>query len=292
MDLLRHLRFFAAVAESRHFGQAAIALGMTQPPLSQGVQRLERHLGVRLFDRDARGVRITEAGAALLPHAEDLLALADRLVEEAGGWASAASLRVGLAGDLEGRIPGLVAMLAGVGPAVQPVVGGSADLVDQVRAGDLDVAVVRHPGIVDGVRAGPVHTLATLLVDPGDDQDENHGADPEGGPGGGPARLADLTLPLVVPPRRHQPAAHDQLVDTLRRAGHSGATLEEPDPLARRALVAAGRAVRLSPEPGTGRPVEGDLLPLRLRVLLPVPAARRADLDHEQVAALLERGLR
>lgn len=282
MDLLRHLRFFTAVAEARHYGQAAVTLGMTQPPLSQGVQRLERHLGVRLFDRDARGVRITEAGAALLPQAEELLAAADELLEQAGSRAVTASLRVGLVADLEGLIPGLVGDLARDGVPILPLVAGSVELIDRLRAGDLDVAVVRHPGVIDGTRPGPVRTVATRLVVPaGVPRPDEPGA----------VRLASIAHPLAVPPRRHQPAAHDQLVDTLRRAGHSGATIEEADLLARQAMVAAGRAVRLTPDPGTGLAVDGETLPLRLRVVLPVPAARRPDLDHEGAASTLERSL-
>lgn len=279
VDLLRHLRFFVAVAEERHYGHAAATLGMTQPPLSQGVQRLERHLGVRLFDRDARGVRITEAGAALLPRAEDLLAAADELLEQAGSWVVAASLRVGLAADLEGRIPDLVGGLTDHGLLVTPLVAGSIELMDRLRAGDLDLAVVRHPGVIDGTRPGPVCTVPTRLVIPGGLADA---------PSSGPVRLASIAQPLAVPPRRHHPPAHDQLVDSLRRTGHSGATVEEAEPLARQAMVAAGRAVRLTPDPGAGLALEGETLPLRLRVVLPVPAARRPDLDHERAATLLE----
>ena len=79
MDLVRHLHYFVTVAETRHYGQAAYRLGVTQPPLSQGIQRLEKHLGSRLFDRSARGVRITEAGAALLPRARSVLEACDEL---------------------------------------------------------------------------------------------------------------------------------------------------------------------------------------------------------------------
>ena len=74
IDLVRHLEFFVAVAEELHFGRAADVVGVSQPPLSQGLQRLERRLGTDLFERGSRGVRLTPAGVALLPHARTILA--------------------------------------------------------------------------------------------------------------------------------------------------------------------------------------------------------------------------
>ncbi|RZS45220.1 LysR family transcriptional regulator [Herbihabitans rhizosphaerae] len=75
MDVhLRDLRYFVAVAEDLHFTHAAERLYVSQPSLSKQVRSLERHLGVPLFDRDNREVRLTEAGAALLPAARRVLA--------------------------------------------------------------------------------------------------------------------------------------------------------------------------------------------------------------------------
>lgn len=273
MDLLKHLGFFRAVADVRHFGNAAADLGMTQPPLSQGIRRLERHLGVRLFDRDARGVRITVAGRRLLPAARDLLDAADDLVATARDLALPEQVRLGVAADLEDGVPGLLRALAGDGTPVAPTVAGSVEVVDLLRDGLLDVGVVRHPGVLDGLTAGPVLVVPTRLA---------------GGPGTG-AGLAGLGLPVAVPPRHHQPPAHDQLVDALRRAGHSGGVIEARDVAQRRALVASGAAVGIVPAIAAAGETEGP--PLRLRVAAPYAAQRRPEVDHDAVAAAITAAL-
>jgi LysR family transcriptional regulator, benzoate and cis,cis-muconate-responsive activator of ben and cat genes len=70
---LRLLRCFLAVAESRSFSAAAKRLRVAQPWLSQSIQRLERSIDLRLFERSTRSVTLTSAGTALLPHVRRLL---------------------------------------------------------------------------------------------------------------------------------------------------------------------------------------------------------------------------
>ena len=63
---LRYLRYFVAVARTRHFTQAAKELGISQPPLSQQIQILEQQTGARLFARTNRSVSLTAAGKQFL----------------------------------------------------------------------------------------------------------------------------------------------------------------------------------------------------------------------------------
>jgi len=271
VDLVRHLRFFVAVAEHRHFGHAAVALGMTQPPVSQGIQRLESELEQRLFDRSARGVTLTGAGQSILPAARAVLDQADGLVESARRWRPVRPLRLGLAEDLQDRIPSTTANLASRGHDVLPLVAGSTDLVTQMRDGGLDLAVVRHPALLDGVQGREVVLLASR-------------ADT--------AALLEQRLPVAVPPRRHHPAAHDQFIDSLLRLGHPGTCVELPTAAERAAWTAARRAVGWTPAPVGAGPSSPELPPLRYRVIIPLPGARHGDLDHEALAGALQEALK
>lgn len=78
---LRHLKYFAKVAELRSVSRAALTLNITQPALSRQIKDLERTLGYVLFDRTPRGVTLTAAGDGLYRHCETVFAQVDRIPE-------------------------------------------------------------------------------------------------------------------------------------------------------------------------------------------------------------------
>ena len=123
MDVhLRELRYFLAVAEQLHFGRAAEQLFVSQPALSKQIRALEQRLRVPLFDRDRRTVRLTAAGAALVPAARDVLAAWERAERDLAAVTATAgaTLVVGISTGLgRGLLPAVRARFAAAAPDAQ-----------------------------------------------------------------------------------------------------------------------------------------------------------------------------
>ena len=159
---LRHLRYFVAVAEERHFGRAAARLHVTQSTLSAQVQGLEREVGGPLLVRTSRRVELTEAGALLLVEARRALAQADRAlgVARESVRGDAGVVRVGFSGVavLEGALAADLRGFHRAHPRVEllPVELPPTALVEGVRDGTLDVAYSPAVGL-DGAGDLAVH---------------------------------------------------------------------------------------------------------------------------------------
>ncbi|MFG2072896.1 LysR family transcriptional regulator [Nonomuraea maritima] len=101
LDLdLRLVRYFTVVAEHLNFARAAAALHVAQPALSRQIQRLENALGVRLLERTTQGSRLSAAGAAFLPRAQELLHTAGQAVHAARAAAPPRTITIGYVEDL------------------------------------------------------------------------------------------------------------------------------------------------------------------------------------------------
>ncbi|MFG2813216.1 LysR family transcriptional regulator [Streptomyces sp. NPDC048410] len=161
---LRQLEYLVAVAEEASFTKAAARVYVTQPCVSAQIRRLERELGQDLLDRGGRTVELTSVGAAVLPHARAVLAGVDGVrdaVENVSGVVCGQVALASVASSLSLRLPELVADFSETYPDVEISLGeGSTEqLVDAVRAGRIDVAVI---GV--GIGTAPPADLETLLI--------------------------------------------------------------------------------------------------------------------------------
>ncbi|WP_226362513.1 LysR family transcriptional regulator [Pseudonocardia sp. ICBG1142] len=147
---LRHLRYLVAVVDSGTVTAAAAALHVAQPGVSAQLRQLERELGAPLFERGPRAVTLTEAGRAVLPHARAALAA----VEDARDAVAAlhgllrGRVAVGMATSLPDTVlADPVGDFAVAHPQLEVTLreGTTDELVDELRAGRLDVAVLGFP---------------------------------------------------------------------------------------------------------------------------------------------------
>jgi DNA-binding transcriptional LysR family regulator len=166
---LRRLRAFVAVVEHRNFTRAAAQLGIAQQPLSQQIARLERDLGVRLLDRDTRKVALTEAGAEVYRDALDLIARTEAAQRKAQRAARGEIGRIVVgAGNygIDHAVPTILRAFHARYPGVEIELyeHHTADQIDALRRGEIDIAFAIAPGIDETFEAEPMHEEGFVLV--------------------------------------------------------------------------------------------------------------------------------
>lgn len=148
---LRHLRYFLAVAEEKHFGRAADRLHMAQPPLSSQIKQLEAELGTVLLERTTRKVELTDAGALLMKRARQILADVEAAKTDVAeiGRGAAGVLRVGFAGTATYRLmPEIVRVARERFPLVRLQISGemlTPQMEEALLENRLDAAILRPP---------------------------------------------------------------------------------------------------------------------------------------------------
>jgi DNA-binding transcriptional LysR family regulator len=212
---LRHLRYFVAVAEELNFSRAAERMHMAQPPLSAAIRQLERDVGVELFVRTTREVRLTDAGRAFLDGARRTLADAERAAEDAKRAAAGELGQLRIAYSWSTRfetLPTLGRAFRAGYPDVELLAQElwNARMPAAFGNGSIDIAISLCPEIAAELELAPIRNerMVALL--------------PEAHP-----LAREEAIPLsalaaeefVVFPREIAPRLHDAFMAIFRRAG-------------------------------------------------------------------------
>ncbi|MBV4367587.1 LysR family transcriptional regulator [Erwinia sp. BNK-24-b] len=244
---LRHLRYFVAVAQTHHFTRAAEMLGISQPPLSQQILRLEREIGTPLLKRLTRGVELTEAGEAFYHDACQILELTGHALEKAKGIARGVTgqLSLGVASSVAFH-PAVFALMKTFQaryPAMKLLTQeqNMASLMNDLQEGLLDAAFVRLP--CESSKAFNLKVIASekmLVALP-----SSHALSAQ--PQLSLSQLADDTL--IMFPREVAPSLYELVFSACLRAGfqpHAGQ--QSPQISSSIGMVAAGFGFAIVPE--------------------------------------------
>ncbi|MEU6116752.1 LysR family transcriptional regulator [Streptomyces sp. NPDC047117] len=241
---LRHLTAFVAVAEELHFGRAAKRLQMAQPPLSQQIRQLEKELGVQLFERNTRSVRLTSAGQSFLDPVRTVLADLDTATRatKAAGRGEYGRVTIGFAGaSTHETLPLLTRAVRAAHPALELVMKGQTYAnvaLAGVADGSLDLGFVRLPVTQAGVTTRVIDEEELVCALPSDHPLARRRRIPI-------AALADE--PFVSFPANAGSTVRDATVRACEDAGFNPRVVQEaPDSYTILALVAAGVGVTLT----------------------------------------------
>lgn len=251
---LRHLRYFAAVAETCHFGRAAEQLHMAQPALSQAIRQLEAELEAPLFTRTTRQVSLTPAGEFLRDEARRVFDTIE------GGVRGVRRIAEGRQGLVRVAFTGTAAFshLPRVARIVKRELPGvalevHADLLTPaqcrgLRTGGLDLGVLRPPAEGDGIELHTVETEPLILAVPAD---HRLAAEPE-------VAMADLRTEGFVVYAAQDSVVNDAVRRSCRAAGFTPRREHQAAGTAvLLALVAGGLGVSVVPASARALPLSG-----------------------------------
>ena len=293
---LRHLRYFVAVAEELNFSRAAGRMYLSQPALSQQIRKLERELGVALFDRTKNHVALTEAGLVLFDGARKVLVMVERTAREARevGGAEARHLKVGFP-EYANHTPVADALqtFRRRHPYVELeehetfTLQETLQQIDKLHRGTLDVGFMLRPEGDDVLELE--HVLDIELV----------AALPAGHPlaGRDEVHLRELSEErLILFSRTFHPRSYDYVVGCCREAGFEPKVVQRKEPqlysgATTYRMVASGIGVGIVAKPVISgyRPYDVVFKPLRDPApALDLVAAWRRDDPSSTLQAFLE----
>lgn len=251
MDL-RRLRAFVIAAEEGHLGRAAARLHITQPTLSRQLTALERDLAVSLFSRDRRSLELTATGRLVLDRARGVLEQADALMTDAvrAHEGKLGMVRVGFVQSATFEaLPAILGPFRATHPDVQLDARAmmTVEQLPALRAGRLDVGLLRPPATVDGIATRVISHDPLMVALPARDPLAREDV----------VSLADLADRDFVfyqrpPPATPDPVIYDRIMGHCRAAGFRPRVVQGArDVQTIAALVAAGLGVSLliSPTP-------------------------------------------
>jgi DNA-binding transcriptional LysR family regulator len=242
MDL-RHLRYVIVLAEELHFGRAARRLNISQPPLSRQLRLIENELGVQLFHRTRRDVRLTNAGQHFVREARQVVAQFEHATKVAAraDRGEIGELKIGTVPTQKMLITKCVRTFAERFPDVRlefqtACTEGQLQALHESR---LQIGFLVLPVQANGLAIEPVKSEPTYLGVP-----ESH-------PLAHRRRIPLEALagePLIMLPRNHCTGFYDRVIMTCANAGFSPRVVHEvTDIIAGMALVEAGLGMSLFP---------------------------------------------
>ncbi|MDA8099740.1 MAG: LysR family transcriptional regulator [Nitrospiraceae bacterium] len=239
------MRYFVAVAEELHFGRAAKRLHIAQPPLSQQIMNLEEELGVKLFDRSRRTVRLTECGGYFLKEAQQLLQHAEQAAETARriSRGEAGRIVVGFVGSVVHTfLPKGLRLFRERYPGVELVLQelNTLEQIKALHAKRLDVGF-HYPDVKDSLLTSRVLTRAPLMaVLPAKHRLAGRTS----------IRMEDLAgEPFIANTRSSEPVVRDAFISLCHSAGFTPRIAQEAGHVQTvLGLVASGLGVCLLPD--------------------------------------------